>query len=92
MSMNDRIEQASDYLREAMKEAKAAGVSVEEFDARVNAAARTISPVKEADGLLALVRDLRQFLPMERPEEGPLPAWIVEVRERADDVLKGRER
>lgn len=38
-------------------------------------------------GAVKLVRDLRQFVPYEKPEQGSLPGWIVEIQERADAFL-----
>jgi len=38
----------------------------------------------EIKRLRELVRELRQFIPYEKPEQGPLPAWIVDIAERAE--------
>lgn len=42
-------------------------------------------------GLRGLIRELRQFIPHERPEQWPLPAWIVDITARADAALAGGE-
>jgi hypothetical protein len=44
----------------------------------------------EIKRLRELVRELRQFIPYEKPEQGPLPAWIVDIAERAEEELAQR--
>src|SRR3989304_3070245 len=44
------------------------------------------------DELVETVRDLLQFVPIEKPEEGPLPNWIQAVRGRAHAALARRHR
>ena len=34
-----------------------------------------------------LVRELQQFLPTEKPEQGPLPDWIVDIRKRSEAFI-----
>lgn len=41
----------------------------------------------ERDALRALVSDLRQFLPYEKPEQAPLPSWIVSIAQRVKAAL-----
>lgn len=36
--------------------------------------------------LRELVKELSSFIPYERPEQGPLPAWIGALRDRAHRV------
>jgi hypothetical protein len=44
----------------------------------------------EIKRLRELVRELRQFIPYEKPEQGPLPAWITDIAERAEEELAQR--
>lgn len=34
--------------------------------------------------LRGLLRELRQFVPYEKPEQGPPPNWIVDITRRVD--------
>jgi hypothetical protein len=40
----------------------------------------------EAERLRGIVRELLRFVPYEKPEQGPLPDWIVDVAQRARDA------
>jgi hypothetical protein len=37
-----------------------------------------------------VIGELLQFVPYEKPEQGPLPGWIVEIRDRAEAALGKR--
>ena len=39
--------------------------------------------------LLGLVMQLSTFLPAENSERGPLPGWIVAIKQKVDDTLAG---
>lgn len=42
---------------------------------------------RKLDEALALIRDLRQFIPYEKPEKPHFPEWITAIRERVDRML-----
>lgn len=36
---------------------------------------------------IELMHELQRFVPSEKPEQGPLPDWIVSLRGRVDSFL-----
>lgn len=44
---------------------------------------RMLPLVQEREQLRDLIREMLVLLPVEKPEQGPLPGWIVDLAERA---------
>jgi hypothetical protein len=71
----------------AMQELSRPGAA---FTERVEARKVIGEIVKQADayeGAVDLIRELLRFVPYEKPEQGPLPTWIVDVAERARTAI-----